>query len=282
MDITVNDQDFTLRLYEQHKQFSAELPAIIKTHKFADDLINFLFPIKADKQCMLPQIELNHAQLQLDFQDLLTPLEKRLDKSIKELTRTFFGKIPAIYDSLVNDAKAFKEFDPAAKSIESVILYYPGFYAIAIYRLAHELYLLDIPFVPRMISEYAHNHTGIDIHPGATIGEHFLIDHGTGIVIGETAIIGANVKIYQGVTLGAMFVQKKLENTKRHPTIEDNVIIYGGTTILGGETVVGHDTVVGGNVWLTKSVAPWSVVYHESKVTIRDSKNFKQPHDYII
>ncbi|NBC82705.1 MAG: serine acetyltransferase [Bacteroidetes bacterium] len=282
MDIAVNNQDFTARLYEQYKAYSKELPAINKTHRFADDLINFLFPIKADRECRLPQIELNLAQLQLDFKDLLHPLEPRLKKSVKELTELFFGKIPAIYDSLMNDAKAFKDFDPAAKTIEGIILYYPGFYAIAIYRLAHELYELGIPFVPRMISEYAHSKTGIDIHPGATIGQHFLIDHGTGIVIGETTIIGENVKIYQGVTLGAMFVQKKLKDTKRHPTIEDNVIIYGGTTILGGETTVGHDTVVGGNVWLTKSVPAWSIVYHESKVTIRDSKKYKQPHDFVI
>lgn len=282
MDITVNDQDFTEKLYEQYNKYRKELPSVYKTQKFSDDLINFLFPIKADKECHLPQIELNHAQLQLDFKDLLNPLEKRLKKSIKELTQQFFKKIPAIYDSLMNDAKAFKDFDPAAKSIEGIILYYPGFYAIAVYRLAHELYKLDIPYVPRMISEYAHSKTGIDIHPGATIGQHFLIDHGTGIVIGETCVIGENVKIYQGVTLGAMFVQKKLKDTKRHPTIEDNVIIYGGTTILGGETTIGHDTVVGGNVWLTKSVPALSIVYHESKVTIRDSKNFKQPDDFVI
>jgi serine O-acetyltransferase len=133
-----------------------------------------------------------------------------------------------------------------------------------------------------MISEYAHNQTGIDIHPGAEIGEHFFIDHGTGVVIGETTIIGKNVKLYQGVTLGAASVDKSLKGKKRHPTLEDNVIVYAGSTILGGDTVIGHDTVVGGNVWLTKSVPPYSLVYHESKVVIRDNKNFEAPINFVI
>ena len=128
-----------------------------------------------------------------------------------------------------------------------------------------------------MISEYAHSKTGIDIHPGAIIGDHFFIDHGTGIVVGETTIIGNNVKVYQGVTLGAASVDKSMKGKKRHPTLEDNVIVYSGSTILGGDTIIGHDTVVGGNVWLTKSVPPYSVVYHESKVVIRDSKEYKSP-----
>ena len=142
-----------------------------------------------------------------------------------------------------------------------------------VYRLSHELYLLDIPFLPRMISEYAHSKTGVDINPGAIIDEHFFIDHATGVVIGETTVIGKNVKIYQGVTLGALFVEKNMAHKKRHPTIEDNVIIYSGSTILGGDTVIGHDTIIGGNTWITKSVPPNSVVYHESKAVIRDSKN---------
>jgi serine O-acetyltransferase len=133
-----------------------------------------------------------------------------------------------------------------------------------------------------MISEYAHSQTGIDIHPGAEIGSHFLIDHGTGVVIGETTIIGNNVKIYQGVTLGAEYVSKDLRGKKRHPTLEDNVIVYSGSTILGGETVIGHDTIVGGNVWLTKSVPPYSVVYHESKVVIREGKNNNKSINFVI
>jgi serine O-acetyltransferase len=133
-----------------------------------------------------------------------------------------------------------------------------------------------------MIAEYAHSKTGIDIHPGAEIGEHFFIDHGTGIVIGDTTIIGNNVKIYQGVTLGAASVDKTMKGKKRHPTLEDNVIVYSGSTILGGETIIGHDTVIGGNVWLTKSVLPYSVVYHESKIIIRDNKSFTEPDNFVI
>ena len=277
-------QNLPEHLYEQYNSFRKEIPSIVKAQNFADNIISFLFPFKADKKCTLPLIELNLAQLQLDFKDLINPLEKILEKNPNTLARNFFDKIPNIYESLMNDARLFLDFDPAARSMESVILYYPGFYCIAIYRLAHILYELKIPYLPRMISEYAHSKTGIDIHPGATIGDHFFIDHGTGIVIGETTIIGKNVKIYQGVTLGAAYVKKSMKGIKRHPTIEDNVVIYSGSSILGGDTVVGHDTIVGGNVWLTKSVPPFSVVYHESQVIIRDSKKFREnePINFII
>lgn len=275
-------EHFNKLLLEQYDNFRKDVPSMIKAHAFADNLINFLFPFKIDRKCTLPQIELNLAQLQLNFQDLIGPLEKALKKSVHELTVAFFSKIPGIYKDLMSDARHFLDFDPAANSVESVILYYPGFYAIAIYRLSHEIYKLNIPFVSRMISEYAHSKTGIDIHPGAEIGKNFFIDHGTGIVIGETSNIGNNVKIYQGVTLGAIAVDKSMRGRKRHPTIEDNVIIYSGSTILGGDTVIGHDTVIGGNVWLTKSVPPNSVVYHESKMIIRDSKIKNDPINFVI
>lgn len=280
----MNIENLPEQLYEQYNCFRKEIPSILKAQHFADNIINFLFPFKADKKCTLPLIELNLSQLQLDFKDLINPLEKILKESINDISVKFFSKVPEIYESLMQDAKLFLDFDPAARSMESVILYYPGFYCIAVYRLANVLYKLKIPFLPRMISEYAHSKTGIDIHPGATIGNHFFIDHGTGIVIGETTIIGNNVKIYQGVTLGAAYVEKSMKGAKRHPTIEDNVIIYSGSTILGGDTVIGHDTIVGGNVWLTKSVPPFSVVYHESKVTIRDSKKYTEnkPINFII
>jgi len=275
-------KDFSNYLFDQYNKFRKEVPSMIKAHNFTDNIINFLFPVKTERRCTQPQIELNLAQLQLDFKDLLGPLEKVLDEPIDINTEKFFKKLPEIYESLIKDAKIFLDSDPAARSIESVILYYPGFYSIAIYRLSHVLYKLKIPFLPRMIGEYAHSNTGIDIHPGAEIGENFFIDHGTGVVIGETTIIGNNVKIYQGVTLGALYVKKSMGGKKRHPTIEDNVIIYSGSTILGGDTVVGHDTIVGGNVWLTKSVPSYSVVYHESKTVIRDSKNRPDPTDFII
>jgi serine O-acetyltransferase len=207
------------------------------------------------------------------FADLLSSLEHLTDKTPEEVTQRFFAAIPPIHEQLLDEAAHFVQCDPAAKSVEEVMLCYPGYYAIAVYRLANELYRMNIPILPRAISEYAHSRTGIDIHPGATIGKNFYIDHGTGIVIGETTEIGNSVKIYQGVTLGAMYVEKSLQNTKRHPTIEDNVIIYAGSTILGGNTVIGHDTVVGGNVWLTESVAPNSVVYHKAQVVIKNGKN---------
>ncbi|MBN2484635.1 MAG: serine acetyltransferase [Bacteroidales bacterium] len=256
---------------------------MLKAHNFTEKIINFLFPFKIDRKCTPPQIELNLSQLQIDFKELVVPLVPILEKSVEDITIDFFDRVPRVYKSLLNDAQNFLNFDPAARSVESVILYYPGFYAISVYRLAHELYKQQIPFLPRMMGEYAHSKTGIDIHPGATIGENFFIDHGTGIVIGETSVIGNNVKIYQGVTLGAIMVDKTMKGKKRHPTIEDNVIIYAGSTILGGDTVVGHDTVIGGNVWLTKSVQPYSVLYHESKTIIRDSK-FKgeEPINFVI
>ena len=145
---------------------------------------------------------------------------------------------------------------PAAKSREEVIRTYPGFYAVAAYRIAHQLHLLGIQGIPRIITEHAHSKTGIDIHPGAKIGNHFCIDHGTGVVIGETSVIGNHVKIYQGVTLGALSVNKEDATKKRHPTLEDNVVVYAGATILGGGTVIGRGSVIGGNVWLTESVPP--------------------------
>jgi serine O-acetyltransferase len=275
-------EDFPRYLFEQYNEFRKEVPSMTKAHDFIDNLIYFIFPFKIDKRCTLPLINLNLAQLQLDFKDLLDPLTPILDRSINELCDSFFNEIPAIYKSLIKDAQLFVDFDPAARSRESVILYYPGFYAISVYRLSHSLFQLKIPYLPRMISEYAHSKTGIDIHPGALIGDHFFIDHGTGIVIGETTVIGNNVKIYQGVTLGAASVSKNMKGKKRHPTLEDNVIVYSGSTILGGDTIIGHDTVIGGNVWLTKSVPPYSTVYHESKIVIRDSKNFMAPDNFVI
>ena len=275
-------ENFPEYMFQQYNNFRKEVPSMTKAHRFIDNMIYFLFPFKIDRKCTLPLIELNTAQLQIDLRDILTPLEPVLEDTASNITQKFFATIPAIYESLIQDAQLFVDFDPAARSVESVILYYPGFYAISVYRLSHELHQLKIPYLPRMISEFAHSRTGIDIHPGAVIGSHFFIDHGTGIVIGETTIIGNNVKIYQGVTLGAMSVDKTMKGKKRHPTIEDNVIVYSGSTILGGDTTIGHDTIIGGNVWLTKSVAPNSVVYHESKVIIRDSKDFKEPINFVI
>lgn len=194
----------------------------------------------------------------------------------------FVRNLPQTKALLLKDAGFILESDPAAKSLEEVIAIYPGFFAIYCYRIAHILNSLSVPLLPRMITEYAHKITGIDIHPGAEIGNPFSIDHGTGIVIGETTTIGNNVKIYQGVTLGALSVDKSKASSKRHPTIEDNVILYAGSTILGGNTVVGRNSIIGGNVWLTESIAPYSVVYHKSEIIVRDQNNFQEPINFVI
>jgi serine O-acetyltransferase len=173
----------------------------------------------------------------------------------------FFEELPGIRMALSLDMKAAFRGDPAAKSFEEVILSYPGFEAITVHRLAYFFWQSGIPLIPRMMSELVHGHTGIDIHPGASIGESFFIDHGTGVVIGETTVIGKNVKIYQGVTLGALSVKKEEGNRKRHPTIEDDVTIYSNATILGGETVIGRGSTIGGNVWLISSVPADTMVY---------------------
>jgi serine O-acetyltransferase len=172
----------------------------------------------------------------------------------------FFDRIPYIAEVLDLDALAALAGDPAAYSREEVIITYPGFYAVCIYRLAHALWEMNIPLLPRLMTEYAHEKTGIDINPGARIGESFFLDHGTGVVIGETAVIGKNVKIYQGVTLGALSVKKKLQSIKRHPTIEDDVVIYANSTILGADTVIGKGSIIGGNTWIIESVTAGSVV----------------------
>lgn len=187
----------------------------------------------------------------------------------EEVVIAFISRIPVIREMLALDVEAAYDGDPAAKSIDEIVFSYPGVFAVTVYRMAHELHRLGVPLVPRIMSEYAHTVTGVDIHPGAKIGRSFFIDHATGVVIGETTEIGNNVKLYQGVTLGAMSFPKDekgqlLRGVKRHPTIEDNVTIYSGATILGGETVVGEGSVVGGNVWLTHSVPPNSRVIFES------------------
>jgi serine O-acetyltransferase len=177
------------------------------------------------------------------------------------IVENFFDEFPQIRASLALDMKAAFRGDPAAKSFEEVIVSYPGFDAITVHRLAHFFWKAEVPLIPRMMSELVHGRTGIDIHPGAEIGESFFIDHGTGVVIGETTIIGKNVKLYQGVTLGALSVKKEEGNRKRHPTIEDDVTIYSNATILGGGTVIGRGSTIGGNVWITASVPPDTMIY---------------------
>lgn len=188
---------------------------------------------------------------------------KSMDEKCLEVADRFIDALPDIAEAVQLDAKALQDGDPAATSITEIVLSYPGCYAVATYRIANLFYGEGVPLFPRLLTEYAHSRTGIDINPGATIGKSLYIDHGTAVVIGETAIIGDNVKIYQGVTIGALRIKKGDRTIKRHPTIEDNVCIYANATILGGETVVGKNSIIGGNVWLTKSVAENSRIMYE-------------------
>ncbi|MBQ2031680.1 MAG: serine acetyltransferase [Lachnospiraceae bacterium] len=206
-----------------------------------------------------------------------SPEDPEVESEAQKLTVSFFRRLPSIREYAEGDLEAFYDGDPAAKFREEIILCYPGAYAITVYRVAHELFKLEIPLIPRIMTEHAHWQTGIDIHPGATIGRNFFIDHGTGIVIGETTLIGDNVKIYQGVTLGALSTKggQKLRGKRRHPTIEDDVVIYAGASILGGETVIGKGSVIGSNAFITKPIAPGTrVSIKNQEMTIKgiDSK----------
>ena len=196
----------------------------------------------------------------------------------EELANAFMDRLPHIMEVLDTDIQAIYEGDPAAKSRAEVILCYPGFYAISIFRIAHELYALEVPYIPRIMTEYAHEKTGIDINPGATIGRYFCIDHGTGIVIGETAIIGDHVKLYQGVTLGAKSFEKDsdgnpIKGGKRHPNIGNHVVVYANATILGGETTIGDHCVIGGNVWLIDSLPSGSTIIHDREDKVLSSSS---------
>jgi serine O-acetyltransferase len=275
------DNIFFKEIVNFKKQQGCSLPDAGNARDFVRKLFDVLFICKSEADNNEFEIKALLKKLQQQLQLLLQPVLFSKIFSEKQ-AEDFFKNIPALYQKLLLDATALYQADPAAKNIDEVLVAYPGFFAIAAHRIAHQLHQQKIPLLPRIISEYAHSKTGIDIHPAATIGNSFAIDHGTGIVIGETAIIGNQVKIFQGVTLGALSVQKEKASQKRHPTIEDNVVIYSGATILGGETIVGHDSVIGGNVWLTKSVIPFSIVFQQSDITIQDKKTFTEPYNYFI
>ncbi|WP_333599286.1 serine O-acetyltransferase EpsC [Flavobacterium sp.] len=215
---------------------------------------------------------------------LITLLEQEefTKEQATQLTEDFFNEINSVYQQLLQDLKAILNFDPAAKSRNEVLIAYPGFYAITVHRIAYVLWQKKVAILSRLIAEYAHSKTGIDIHPAATIGESFFIDHGTGIVIGETAVIGKNVKIYQGVTLGALTVSKDKASEKRHPTIEDDVVIYANATILGGNTTIGKGAVIGGNVWITNSIPAQSLVFHKSEIVIKNIQTFPEAMNFSI
>ncbi|MCS6983778.1 MAG: serine acetyltransferase [Leptospiraceae bacterium] len=262
-------------------------PLTIERHEvehFLNELLRLFFPSMHAHRAPLSIYEI-HNELQKIAHLLAEIIYPLLDKDAaktEEIIRNFMAKVPEIYDYIWLDAEAAYNGDPAAESLAEVILAYPGFFAICVHRIAHALYKLQVPIFPRILSEYAHERTGIDIHPGAAIGQSFFMDHGTGIVIGETTIIGNHVKLYQGVTLGALSVSKDMAQKKRHPTIEDYVVIYAGATILGGNTVVGHHSIIGGNVWLTESVPPYSVVYNKTGIKIRNHRDLENVIDFSI
>jgi serine O-acetyltransferase len=273
-------EPFIEKLFTKHRAIKEYLPDINETRLFTGNLIQLLFP--NDRCDNLLQYRLKFKESRLLLEKLMLSLEDKLDGRVEEHAGIFFDALPGVYHSLTKDANAIYSFDPAVASLQEVICAYPGFHAIAVYRIANQLYRQGVPLLPRIMAEYAHSVTGIDIHPGASIGQRFFIDHGTGVVIGETSVIGNDVKIYQGVTLGALIVKKSMASKKRHPTIQDNVIIYAGSTVLGGDTVIGRDSVIGGNVWLTESVPPQSLVYHTSTVKIRANRDKEDYMDFSI
>lgn len=261
-----NDLITTLKV--ERSDCAAPRPVRAMAEEFARTALALLFPQFANPARLgAAGVESEARNLDVLLHKIITPLiaEGRVDAVVTD----FLNRLPDVRTSLLGDANAITAGDPAAGSIEEVIVSYPGFLAIAVHRVAHELYRLQVPLFPRVLSEWAHRESGIDIHPGAEIGDGFAIDHGTGVVIGETSQIGHRVRIYQGVTLGALAVSKKLANRKRHPTIGNDVVIYANATILGGNTVVGDGSIIGGNVWLTKSVPARSIVQFQSTVEAR-------------
>lgn len=233
-----------------------------KTEEFTDILFHTLFDVNTP-------VAGNLDVLEKKFGTLVDLACWDLDRPCAKIWDGYMANLPAILEKLNLDAGAILACDPASLSIQEIYMAYPGFYAVAVYRLAHELYKVGFPLVPRLMTEYAHRQTGVDINPGAQIGKSFFIDHATGVVIGETAVIHDHVKVYQGVTLGALYVAKNLQKIKRHPTIMSNVTLYANATILGGNTVIGENSVIGGNAWLTSSVPPNSTVFHTPEIKIK-------------
>jgi serine O-acetyltransferase len=270
-------EEFIELLHKTHRAEWEATPSIQQAIVWLSDLIEFLFPDNHLNKLStyIGRLKKN----QIDLENLLLSYLDVNVINIEEKVADFYGSLDIIYENLRQDATKIYEDDPAATSVHEVIVSYPGFYAIAVYRIANKLTRLQIPILPRVLSEYAHGKTGVDIHPNATIGVPFMIDHGTGIVIGATSVIGKNVSIYQGVTLGASQVSKDLSEIKRHPTVEDNVIIYARSTILGGYTVIGHDSIIGGSVFLTKTVSPYSSVFntHQLRIDTRQQPEIVSP-----
>ncbi|MGK7396523.1 MAG: serine O-acetyltransferase [Candidatus Cyclobacteriaceae bacterium M3_2C_046] len=271
-------KEFIQQLFDYHH--SAErLPNKKAICNFTNGILQLLFPQHSEQEFHSSlEIEVYFNNLQNELIGILARMKDKLEDEPDNIARLFMEKLPQIHKMLKEDAQAIAEGDPAAVNVNQVIRTYPGFLAIAYYRIGHAFCNLNVTLLPRVLTEYAHNRTGIDIHPRAKIGSHFCIDHGTGVVIGETSVVGNYVKIYQGVTLGALSVAKEMAKLKRHPTIEDHVVIYAGATILGGNTVVGSHSIIGGNVWLTDSVPPYSRVYHKPQIKVRTED---EPPDVI-
>ena len=266
------DERFYGTLFSK-QQLKEPVPSNDVISGWATGVISLLYPeLSLNAYSSIEEIKQEFKNLEVELTRILNGTKACWDCNNEFTAKQFFQDLPEIYRVLNTDVDAILDGDPAARSKFEVIRAYPGFYALCCYRLAHALYNLDVPLLPRILTEYAHSKTGIDIHPAAEIDEYFHIDHGTGIVIGETTSIGKHVKLYQGVTLGALSVDKSMAYTKRHPTVEDYVVIYSGATILGGNTIIGHHSVIGGNVWLTKSVQPGSLVYHNAAVTVTEGK----------
>ncbi|MEO7960961.1 MAG: serine O-acetyltransferase EpsC [Ginsengibacter sp.] len=264
--------DFFDHLFKrQQKKEIVPSNEIIST--WASHLISLLFPEQSlCAYSTVEEIAAEYHKLQRDLVNILNATKACSNCNNEDIAKEFFNELPELYRVLNTDIYSLIHGDPAARLEFEVIRAYPGFYALCFYRLAHQLLKLEVPLLPRILTEHAHSKTGIDIHPAAKIGEHFFIDHGTGIVIGETTEIGDHVKLYQGVTLGALSIDKSMAFTKRHPTVEDHVIIYSGATILGGNTIIGHHSVIGGNVWLTKSIPPGTLVFHNPEITVLEGK----------
>lgn len=267
-------------IYSKNYINSGVLPDRGLTGKWAERFFEWLFCI-GSKYAEYDYFERREKELEKELHLLLKL--SGLEVSDANIVISFLNnKMVQLHVKLEEDLQAVLEYDPAAKSRAEVLVSYPGFFAISIYRIAHELWLQKVPLLPRLLTEYVHGKTGIDIHPGAVIGDSFFIDHGTGIVIGETAAIGNDVKMYQGVTLGALSVHKADAAVKRHPTIGNNVTIYANATILGGTTHIGDGSVIGGNVWLTHSVPSGSMVYHKSELIVKTRESFPEPLNFVI
>ena len=275
-----NTTDFANKLEQNQQQKWIRAIDSMKITNWLDDLFRIIFPEKALDSI---QIELHLDQNKTRFIAILAEINKdETTSKSREVAESFYALLPELYSSMQKDAQAILDTDPAADCIQEIINSYPGFLAIEVYRIANAITSLTNCLLPRILTEYAHSKTGIDIHPSATIGVPFIIDHGTGIVIGETTTIGKHVSIYQGVTLGALQVEKSMQEKKRHPTVEDHVIIYANATILGGSTIIGNHSIIGGNTFITKSVNPYSFVMQSNKNTVLNQQEIKNVNFYSI